>query len=259
MLASRCSCLIAQPCRARDASSGGAAGQQGQRPGPDRGVLRTSRLQPRSGAGRTVTASAFCSTSAPKRRRYSRITRSPCPDSACRPVTVTGRESAPPQARRPRSTSRPPPGPRGGAVPLPAGDGPAVRERLRGDAEAPECRKRHGDIAADSGGVAACSSEGPESSGRAKSRPEKNWDETSPGSRKRPFSSLPAQRSSPGAGRLSRTPCASSASHSGPSGRCGRRPCRRNVVSLPSAAATGSKSAASRRFRRNPPRRAPAL
>ena len=59
------------------------------------GVLRTSRLQPCSGAGRTVTASAFCSTSAPKRCRSSKMARSPCPDSACRPVTVTGRESAP--------------------------------------------------------------------------------------------------------------------------------------------------------------------
>ena len=68
-----------------------------------------------------------------------------------------------------------------------------------------------------------------------------NCEEILPASRNTPPVSRPVQRTVSDVGRESAQPCASSSSQRGESGRAARRPCRRKVVSMPSAAATGSR------------------
>ena len=140
--------LIAQPCRARDPRRPGGAGrQQGQRRSQiGRAAHVEAAAAQRRGTDRhgVCVLLNFCTKAAQILQNHA--------------VALPGLRLQARDRHRPRERARRKPEGRvrpvalrpdrgGGAVPLPAGDGPAVRERLRGDAEAPECRKRHGDIA----------------------------------------------------------------------------------------------------------------
>ena len=93
---------------------------------------------------------------------------------------------------------------------------------------------------ADSGGEVRVRVLRPASSGSASSRPDTNWEETSPAIEKSPADRRPWQyRSSPCAQIV--MPRRHSASERGAMGRCGRRPCRLNTARTPSAPATGSR------------------